>query len=341
MKRTVRGLVLLSGGLDSTLAAKLLQEQGIDILGIKFTSPFCLCDSGGKCHALEVAKNMKIPLKVISKGEEYLEIIRNPKYGYGSALNPCVDCRIHMLKKAKELMKKSIADFIVTGEVLGQRPMSQHKKTLLLIEREAGLEGKVLRPLSAKLLPKTEPEIRGFVDREKLLDIKGRSRKRQLALIKQLNITGWGAPSGGCLLTQKEFAAKLKDLFKWKPKIIWRDVELLKIGRHFRAENSKIIVGRNEQENKLLLGLKNEDDYWLEVPNYGSPVVLLQGTKKEELLIELAASITARYSDCKHDNVLVKCNTGLKEYTIKVKPAEQSTIEKLRIVYGKHSNSSR
>lgn len=333
MKKSIKALALLSGGLDSALAAKLILDQGIDVVGIKFTSPFCLCDTGGKCRALEVANSLRIPLKIISKDEDYLELIRNPKHGHGSALNPCIDCRVYILKKARELLRNLSADFIITGEVLNQRPMSQYRKALDLIEQESGLEGKILRPLSAKLLPETEVERDGLVNREKLLGIKGRSRKEQFELIKKSGITGYTTPAGGCLLTQKEFAAKLKDLFEHSSKVTWHDIELLKLGRHFRVGKSKIIVGRNKKENELLLRLKYNDDYWFEVPNYGSPIVLLQGSKNKKT-VELACAITARYSDCKEDDVLVKYNGGGgKEHTIKIKPAESKLLDSLRITW--------
>jgi tRNA-specific 2-thiouridylase len=175
----MKALGLLSGGLDSTLAVKLILERGIDVEAINFTTPFCQCRKGG-CGASEAAKTFNIPLKMVSAGAEYLRVVRNPRFGYGKNLNPCVDCRIFMLKKAKRYAKKIGAQFIFTGEVLGQRPMSQHRGALNLIEREAGLQGKILRPLSAKLLPKTEAEVKGFVDKEALRDISGRSRKRQI-----------------------------------------------------------------------------------------------------------------------------------------------------------------
>ncbi len=307
------------------LAAKYVLEQGIECIGVNFISPFSTFSSENN-SAIAVAKCLKIPLRIITKGKDYIEIIRNPKYGYGKGLNPCIDCRIYILMKAKELMEKLNIDFIVTGEVIGQRPMSQYKNTLLLIEREALLNGKILRPLSAKLLPETECEKKRLVDREKLLAIKGRSRKIQLQLAKKLCITGWSTPAGGCLLTQKDFASKLKDLFEYKSKVTWKDIMLLKIGRHFRIYKSKIIVGRNESENKLLLNLKCSNDYWFEVPNYGSPIALLQGAK-DDIAIKLAASLTARYSDCKQVNVPVNYTHG----SIVVKAIETSLIEKLKI----------
>ena len=324
----VKALGLLSGGLDSTLAVKLILDQGIDVEALKFTSPFCQCDKGGKCHAAEAAKKFKIQLKTIDKGKDYLKILRHPKYGYGSGMNPCIDCRIYTLKKAKKYAKEIGANFIFTGEVLGQRPMSQHMKALNIIEKEAGLEGKILRPLSAKLLPITEAERNDLVDRSKLLGISGRGRKEQIETAKRLKID-YPCPSGGCLLTDKEFAKKIRDLFKNKKRIARNDLEHLKIGRHFRFEKSKIIVGRNEKENKRLLELKQKTDYMFEVPNIGSPTTLLQGSKTKEA-IEKAAQLTARYSDAKEGETIVKYgNKNLtKSLVVSVNFGE---ISKLRI----------
>ncbi|MGA9388765.1 MAG: hypothetical protein WBV70_08085, partial [Candidatus Bathyarchaeia archaeon] len=199
MKKT-KALALLSGGLDSTLAVKLVLNQGVDVEAINFVSPFCLCGKGG-CGAAEAARRFNIPLKTMSVGEDYLRVIRKPKFGYGKNMNPCIDCRIFMLKKAKKYAKETGAAFIFTGEVLDQRPMSQHKKTLDLIEEEAGLKGKILRPLSAKLLQETDLEKKGLVNRERLLDIEGRSRRKQIELAEKLGIRDYPCPAGGCLLT--------------------------------------------------------------------------------------------------------------------------------------------
>ena len=158
MPEKVKAIVLLSGGLDSTLALKLVQQQGVDIIAVNFFSPFCTCDQKGKCFSREIAQKSGVPYKAVSKGEGYLKIVRKPKYGYGKGMNPCIDCRIYMLKKVRKLLIELGAEFVVTGEVLGQRPMSQHKRALSIIEKEAGLEGKILRPLSGKLLPVTEAE---------------------------------------------------------------------------------------------------------------------------------------------------------------------------------------
>ncbi len=330
-KCKIKALGLLSGGLDSILATKLMLEQGIEVIAVNFTSPFCLCNTKGKCHAIEVAKKFNIPIKIVPKGKDYLKILRNPKYGYGSGMNPCIDCRIYMLKKAKALAKKLGAKFIFTGEVLDERPMSQHFKALKIIEREAGLENKIVRPLSAKLLPETEAEKKGWVDRSKLLAIRGRSRKPQIQLAKEKNITDYPCPSGGCLLTYKEFANKFKDLIQNKKRISLNDILLLKIGRHFRFGKNKIIVGRNEQENNELLKLKNKWDYIFNVPGYGSPITLLQGPKTKEA-IKIAASLTARYSDAKTKNeVLVNYGRNSFDKSIIVKPCSDEEALKLRI----------
>ena len=201
----MKALGLLSGGLDSTLAVKMVLESGLEVEALNFVTPFCQCSKGG-CGASEAAKTFKIPLKIVSAGTDYLRVVRNPRFGYGKNLNPCIDCRIFMLKKAKRYAKQIGAKFIFTGEVLGQRPMSQHRPALALIEKEAGLQGKIVRPLSAKLLPKTEAEEKGFIDEEALRDISGRSRKRQIEMTKEFNITNYPCAGGGCLLTDKEFA---------------------------------------------------------------------------------------------------------------------------------------
>ncbi len=326
----MKALALLSGGLDSTLAVKLILDQGIEVEALNFTSPFCTCSSEGKCSAAEVAKRLKIPIKIMAKGEDYLKILKKPKHGYGSGINPCIDCRIYTLKKAKQYAKQIRASFIFTGEVLDQRPMSQHKKAMDIIEKESGLKGKLLRPLSAKLLPETEAEKKGWVDRNKLLDIHGRSRKRQIDLAKNLNVTDYHCPAGGCLLTEKLFAVKVRDLFVHKRNLKMRDMILLKFGRHFRRGKIKIIVGRNELENKQLPRLKNPDDYFFEVPSCGSPITILQGPKTNEA-IKIAASLTARYSDSRKRKILVNYGKSKLSRSITVSPLNNKEIEKMRI----------
>ena len=323
-------MALLSGGLDSALAVKLMLDQGIDVEAVNFASPFCLCRKGG-CGALEVANNLNIPLKTINAGEEYLRIVRKPRFGYGRNMNPCIDCRIFMLRKAKKYARETGASFIFTGEVLGQRPMSQHGKTLGVIEEEAGLKGKILRPLSAKLLSPTEAEKKGFVRREALLGIEGRSRKKQIRLAEELKVTDYSCPGGGCLLTYREFASKLKDLFKHKKRVSLKDVQLLKVGRHFRFGKNKIIVGRNEAENGLLLRTRMANDYCFEAQDTGSPMTLLQGPKTRTA-IKRAAELTVYHSDRKQGVVLVKFGKGEFNKSLRTRILSQEEVERLRIV---------
>jgi len=328
-KAKVKALALFSGGLDSTLAVKLILDQGVDVEAINFATPFGACKIGEN-SAAEAAKKLGIPLKTVVLGREYLRIIRKPKYGYGKNMNPCIDCKILMFKKAKKYAESIGAQFIFTGEVLDERPMSQHFKALMLIEDEAGLKGKVLRPLSARLLPETEAEKRGLVDRNKLLDIRGRSRKRQIALAKDFGITDYEWPSGGCLLTYKEFSGKLRDLLTHKKRVSMRDLELLRVGRHFRLGVNKIIVGRNEQENQSLLKLKAKSAFHFEAQGCGSPITLLQGPKTKEA-IEKAAQLTAYYSDQKTGKVLVKFGREKLEKQIIVEAPSKEEVEQLRI----------
>jgi tRNA U34 2-thiouridine synthase MnmA/TrmU len=328
MKKT-KALALLSGGLDSTLAVKLVLNQGIDVEAINFVSPFCLCGKGG-CGASEAARRFNIPLKTMSVGEDYLRVIRKPKFGYGKNMNPCIDCRIFMLKKAKKYAKETGAAFIFTGEVLDQRPMSQHKKTLDLIEEEAGLKGKILRPLSAKLLQETDLEKKGLVNRERLLDIEGRSRRKQIELAEKLGIRDYPCPAGGCLLTYREFADKMRDLFEHKKAVSLKDVALLKVGRHFRFGKNKIIVGRNESENKILLQIKKEEDYYFEAQGCGSPVTLLQGPKTKRA-IEEAARLTAYHSDQKTGRVRVRFGKKDENRLAKVSVPSLNEVDQLRV----------
>jgi len=257
-KDSVKALGLLSGGLDSTLAVKLLIDQGIEVIAFNMITPFCTCTRKGCKHeAGKVAKQFGIPVKIIGVGEDYIEMIKNPKHGYGSNMNPCIDCRIFMFKKAKTYMEEIGAQFIFTGEVLGQRPMSQHRRAMKMIEKETELQGLILRPLSAKLLSPTIPETQKWVDREKLLDIQGRRRLPQIELAKKIGVKDYPCPGGGCRLTDPQFAKRLKEALDHGEDTI-RDIQLLKYGRHIRLPSgAKAIVGRNEEENKLLLQFMN------------------------------------------------------------------------------------
>ncbi len=326
---SMKALALLSGGLDSTLAVKLVQEQGIDVVGLNFTSPFCLCGEG-EGGATGAAKQLGIPLKVIAVGDEYLKMLRNPKHGYGKNLNPCIDCRIFMLRKAKKYAEAIGASFLLTGEVLNERPMSQRRKALKIIEQEAALEGQILRPLSARLLPKTVAEKRGWVDREQLLDIEGRSRKKQISLAAEFSISDYPCPAGGCLLTCREFAAKMRDLFEHEKRVTIEDVNLLRIGRHFRSGKNKLVVGRDETENAQLQRLKAETDYLFEVPGCGSPITLLRGPKTEAA-IKVAAALTLRYSDKLEKRALVHFGAEEMNKSVVASALTAAQIEELRV----------
>ena len=277
----------------------------------------------------EIAERLKVQLINFELKEDYLKIIRKPKYGHGKNMNPCIDCKIFMLKKAKKIAEELGASFIFTGEVLDERPKSQHKKALEKIEKESGLKRNVLRPLSAKLLPETKAEEKGWVIREKLLDIRGRQRKKQMQLAKEFGINNYPSPGGGCLLTYKEFSNKVKDLFKHKKKVNIEDINMLKVGRHFRFGKNKIIVGRNKEENEQLLKMKQTNDYCFEVSEYNGPITILQGSKKKES-IRKAASLTVRYCDSK-GNVLVKFGRKKLNNSIIISSIDEKEIEKLRI----------
>ncbi|MCK4428982.1 MAG: hypothetical protein KAU95_01295 [Candidatus Aenigmarchaeota archaeon] len=310
--------VLYSGGLDSILAIKLLQEQNIKVIGVHFVSPFF----GDPEFCKKVAKEENFELIIKKVGRAYLNMLKNPKHGYGSAMNPCLDCHLHMLKEFKKIGR---GDILVTGEVVGQRPMSQKSEDFKIIEEELKLKNKILRPLSAKLLPETRYEKKGFVNREKLLGIKGRGRWKQLELAKKYKLN-FLAPAGGCILADKEFAKKLKDLFEHKKIISDNELELLKVGRHFRISENKIIVGRNEKENNKIIKLKNSLDFIFEVEGIG-PITLLQGTKNKAA-IKLAAELTLLYSD--EEDAVVKYGKNL-EKTLKVEKLKREDIEKFKM----------
>ena len=328
-KQRIKAIGLLSGGLDSSLAAKLMIEQKIDVYALNFTSPLCLCNREGRCESYDIAEKLKIPLKIMAKGDDYAKIVKKPKHGYGKHANPCIDCRIYAFKKAKEYMKEIGAKFIFTGEVLNQRPMSQHKQALMLIEKESSLKGLVVRPLSGKLLPATIPEKKGWIKRKKMLDIEGRRRIKQIELAKNLNWKDYHCPSGGCLLTYDEFSKKVKDLVKKEKELTMKDLALLKYGRHFRCGRNKIIIGRDDKENKLLAKMRNEKDYLFEAEKIMGPTTILQGPKNKKA-IETAAKLTARYGDAKKKKVKILYGQELNK-KITVEKAKEKEIEKLRI----------
>jgi tRNA-uridine 2-sulfurtransferase len=304
-----KAIVLLSGGLDSSLAAKLMLDQGIDVVALNFTSPFCTCTprkSGCRHQASVVALELGIEIKVLSKGMDYLEIVKNPPHGHGRGMNPCIDCRIYILRKAREMMAPLGASFVVTGEVLGQRPMSQHRQAIKIIEKESGLEGLILRPLSAGLFEPTRPEQEGVVDREKLLSIAGRSRKPQIELAADMGLRDYPCPAGGCLLTDRVVASRLRDLFARMPGYGMDDIHLLKIGRHFRISPSlKVVVGRNQSENQGLEPHVKTGYALFHPESFRGPAALACGMPGEDESL-LIGGILARYSQDEHRSYVVR-----------------------------------
>lgn len=311
-QRRPRAVVLLSGGLDSTLAARLLQEQGVEVIGVHFSTGFCLSDHKRataspaedprrlRNEALRAGADLQVPVRIVDISREYLEIVFNPKHGYGAHVNPCIDCRAFMLKKAREIMEEVGADFVATGEVLGQRPMSQRRDPMRIIERESGLEDLLLRPLSAHLLPPTRPEREGLVDRKRLLGLQGRSRRAQMDLIEARGITDYPSPAGGCCyLTDENYARRFRDKMAHHPKgrMGWEDVTLLKAGRHFRiGPHLKLVVGRRAEENAFLERFA-QGRVRFEAVGVPGPVGLSDESLPSPEEERLMAAIVARYSD--------------------------------------------
>ncbi|MFH0924042.1 MAG: tRNA 4-thiouridine(8) synthase ThiI [bacterium] len=286
-------VVLYSEGLDSLLAIKLMLEQSINLKIIQFTTPFF--EQGDQ--ALLIKKNYGIDLQQIDITTSFLNILKDPEYGYGKCLNPCIDCKILMLKEAKKLLLEFNASFIVTGDVVGQRPMTQQKNILRLIEKKSDLVGLILRPLSARLLPITIPEEKGYVDRSLLLDINGRSRKPQINLAKRFKIGegDYKAPAGGCFLTNPNYAGRLKLLLQHCPEPDYIDLKFLSIGRHFYlSPNSRLIIGRDQEENQQLLSFKNKASLILQPKKVAGPTAILLGNN-DEAISRLASSLMSKY----------------------------------------------
>ena len=287
----IHALVLLSGGLDSALAARLLIDQGLEVTGLYLESPTACRSNAG-----DVAEHLGIRLITRQKGEAYAKLLREPRFGYGRNMNPCVDCRIFMFEMAKPVMEECGARFLFTGEVMGQRPMSQTRDRFLQIDRQAGLAGWILRPLSALALTETEPERLGWVKRDRLLGIVGRGRDTQLALAESYGLKHHQSPGGGCLLTDPIFSVKLRDLFAHAGEDggTLSDIELLRVGRHFRvAENLKIVIGRDAGENARLRGLAGVARHVVEPDGFGGPTALICGTLDARALGAAAGLIRA------------------------------------------------
>ncbi len=292
MTKIIRALGLFSGGLDSMLAAAVLRDLGIDVTLICWVTPFF-----GAARARESAAHLGLPLLEVDFTDKFLPLIYDPPHGWGRGHNPCIDCHILMLREAGALMRAGGFDFLFTGEVLGQRPMSQNRGSLNLIARESGFADLLLRPLSAKSLKATAPEVQGWVDRERLLNLSGRGRTRQMALAEAHGITRYPAPAGGCLLTDPRYAVRLKELLGHVQVASRQDLELLKWGRHFRLPGgAKVVVGRTERENDAILALKLPGDLLLKMDDYPGPLVLVGEAAPGEDL-EKAAGLAAAYSD--------------------------------------------
>ena len=323
----VTAIGLISGGLDSILAARTLQEQDIRVVGISFTTPFF-----GSARAEAAAQMLNIELHVLDITDIHLEMVLAPKHGYGKGMNPCIDCHTMMFHEAGRLMEKMKADFLFSGEVLGERPMSQNHRSLRIVAEESGYADVIIRPLSAKLLPITQPEKEGKVDREKLLDISGRSRKRQIELAARYGIADYVQPAGGCLLTDPEYSRRLRELLQHCPKPDPRDVRMLKGFRHFRLKTGeKVIVGRNKEENERILAIKGDSDIILSVTDYPSPIVML-GAGATDAAIAAGASICVRYSDAPKDiKVAVSCSCKEKLAVIFAKACSDDELADIRI----------
>ncbi len=292
-------VALLSGGLDSQLAVRMMQEQGFEVSAVAIKTPFCDFDCGRGCgfEIRERADDLNVNLKTVYLGDEYIEMLKHPKHGIGAGFNPCVDCRTMMFDAAKKHMEEIGAEFIISGEVLGQRPMSQHAPSLRTIEKDSGLIGKIVRPLSAGLLPETDPEKNGLIKRENLGMIKGRTRRAQLEMAKKYGIENPPNAGGGCLLTDPTFGLRAKDLFSHTETPTINDIDLLKVGRHFRLdEQTKFVVGRNKDENEMIKAIALPDDILLQARDHMGPVSMLRG-KNADMHVKFASSITLRYSD--------------------------------------------
>jgi tRNA-specific 2-thiouridylase len=341
MNKQRKAVALISGGLDSMLAAKTVMEQGVHVEGINFFTGFCV---EGHTHAIRekdkakpkrnnalwVAEQLGMKLHIVDVIEEYKDVLINPRHGYGAHLNPCLDCKIFMVNKARQWMKENDFDFIITGEVIGQRPMSQRKATMPIVARESGADDLLLRPLCAKNLPATLPEREGWVDREKLHDITGRSRKPQMAMAEQFGFDEYAQPAGGCcFLTDKNYSAKLVDLWQAQGSKDYEldDIMLLKVGRHIRPQpNFKLIVAREEGEGRFMQGYK-KDFISMNSLSHPGPLVLVDGSPSAEDLY-LAASITARFGegrDAEQVDINIISKDG-SERAIQVKPLKTEEL---------------
>ncbi len=324
-KRKVRALVLLSGWLDSLLAVNVLQEQGVEVVGLTFESPFF-----GSKNAKKGAEQLGIELIVKDISEEELALVKDPPHGYGKQMNPCIDCHAQMFRKAGEMLVEGF-DFIATGEVLGERPMSQNRQSLDTVARDSGCADLLLRPLSAKLLEPTQPEREGLVDRERLLDLEGRSRKPQLELAEKFGIKSYVQPAGGCLLTDPHFSIRLKEMLSFDPDATVDDAKLLNMGRHFRSSTgAKIVVGRDEGDNGRIRAFAKGGDVVIVSDITPGPTAIVRGSGGEGD-VQLAARIVASFADHEGREVDMELIAGEKGTRIKAAPSPREEFKGIRI----------
>jgi len=324
-----RAVALFSGGLDSALAVRILQEQGFEVEALNIRTTFDCC----KTAAAREAAELGVRLTVRSVADDYVELIQRPSHGYGKGVNPCVDCRIYMCRMAKRMMNEVGACTVITGEVLGQRPMSQKRRDLEVISRESGLEGWLLRPLSAKLLSPTEPELRGLVDRQRLYDFVGRGRGKLIELAVRLRIRNIPSPSTGCALTELNFAPRVRDLMEFDAQATRRDFELLNIGRHFRFRpQTKVVVGRDAEENAALRLFAAAEDMpdtaLLEPANFVGPDAFVVGQVTDEAL-QFAGALMLRYTrraDPQNAFVRITHSGSSRDLCVRADGAAQSAV---------------
>ena len=328
-----KGIVLVSGGLDSLLAARILMEQDLELIGFHAVLPFIAPDADpADLNPVRSASRINLTTRVHRCDKEYIDIIRNPAHGYGKHANPCIDCHIYFIKKAAECMRELKADFVATGEVVGQRPMSQMRHTMNHIEKAAGLSGRLLRPLSAALLKPTIPEENGVVNRNMLLGINGRSRKEQIELARTYHIDEYQSPSGGCLFTDRYISRRVRDLISRHSEVEAVDFYLLTIGRHYRISDcAKIIVSRNELENNELEKYRHLSDYFF-VPDFKGPAVFVKGSISDDDMVFIGSTML-RYGKAGSSDPVV---TIYKKETVekKIRVLDTTTdeqLEKLRI----------
>jgi tRNA-uridine 2-sulfurtransferase len=330
-----KAIALYSGGLDSVLSVLIMKRLGVDVTPVMFITDFGCAASrrskGGSAGAASELDGLIVEKRNI--GEAFFELVKNPKFGHGRNMNPCIDCKALMLKEAKKMMEERGADFLVTGEVLGQRPMSQRRDVFPVIEREAGVAGLVVRPLCAKTLKPTVAEEKGLINREDLFGFSGRSRKPQIQLAAEFGLAEYAQPAGGCVLTDPIFSSRLRELLARNPSPSMRDVQRLRLGRHFRSHDGfTIIVGRDERDNMALEKLAAPEDYLIQLTtDFGSPLALAEAGSSEES-INLAARLCVRYSVARTQALVpVIISQNSVSHVVDVAPSDELEVERFRI----------